>query len=49
MWIKKHDGKNNVCGQKLKKLRENRLDKTSQRKMADLLQMEDLDIEKNPI
>lgn len=42
-------GENNVCGQKVKKIREKLPDKTSQRKLADMLQMVGLDIDKNAV
>lgn len=42
-------GTNNICGQKIKDLRKNLPDKISQRKLADLLQMAGLDIDKNVI
>ena len=40
------DGENNICGQKVKEIRERLPEKTSQRKLADMLQMEGLDIDK---
>lgn len=43
------DGANNVCGQKLKKIRESLPEKTSQRKLADMLQVVGLDIDKNAV
>lgn len=43
------DGKNNICGKKISKIRMNLPEKTSQRKLADLLQIEGLDIDKNAI
>lgn len=43
------NGKNNICGHKIKNLRENLLNKTSQRKLADILQIAGLDIDKNGI
>lgn len=46
---KAEDGGNNVCGQKLKKIRENLPDKTSQRELADMLQRAGLDIDKNAV
>ena len=42
-------GENNVCGQKVKEIREKLPDKTSQRKLADMLQMAGLDIDKNAV
>ena len=44
-----HDGKNNICGKRISKYRLNLPQKTSQRKLADLLQIEGLDIDKNAI
>lgn len=43
------DGKNNICGKKISEYRLNLPEKTSQRKLADLLQIEGLDIDKNAI
>lgn len=42
---KAKDGGNNICGQRIKEIRENLPEKTSQRKLADMLQMAGLDIE----
>lgn len=42
-------GENNVCGQRVKEIREKLPDKTSQRKLADMLQMAGLDIDKNAV
>ena len=48
MFINKtKDGKNNICGEQISKLRKNM--KISQRKLADLLQINGLDIDKNAI
>ena len=48
MFINKtKDGKNNICGEQIGKLRKNM--KISQRKLADLLQINGLDIDKNAI
>jgi len=50
MYKNKADGGlNNICGQKIRKLRESKADKTSQRQFADMLQMEGLDLDKNAI
>ncbi|MDC7290197.1 helix-turn-helix domain-containing protein [Blautia schinkii] len=46
---KSQDGSNNICGKKMKKFRGNLQDKTSQRKLADMLQAEGLDIDKNAV
>ena len=43
------DGTNNICGCKVKKIRENLSERTSQRKLADMLQLAGLDIDKNGI
>ena len=43
------DGENNICGQKVKEIRERLPEKTSQRKLADMLQMAGLDIDKNAV
>ncbi len=43
------DGKNNICGKKVSEFRLKLPEKTSQRKLADLLQIEGLDIDKNAI
>ena len=40
---------NNICGQKVKEIRERLPEKTSQRKLADMLQMEGLDLDKNAV
>ena len=46
---KADDGGNNICGKKVKRIRENLPEKTSQRKLADMLQMAGLDIDKNAV
>ena len=43
------DGGNNICGQRIKEIREKLPEKTSQRKLADMLQRAGLDIDKNVI
>ena len=43
------DNRNNICGKKIKTIRKNLPQKTSQRKLADLLQVAGLDIDKNAI
>lgn len=43
------DSENNICGQKVKEIRERLPEKTSQRKLADMLQMEGLDLDKNAV
>lgn len=50
MYKNKADGgANNICGMRIKKFRENLPLKTSQRQLADILQIEGLDIDKNAI
>ena len=46
---KSEDGSNNICGEKVKRYRQAMPQKTSQRKLADLLQVEGLDLDKNAI
>lgn len=46
---KSEDGTNNICGLKVKQYRLAMPKKTSQRKLADLLQVEGLDLDKNAI
>ena len=46
---KAENGTNNVCGEKVKQYRLAMPKKTSQRKLADLLQIEGLDLDKNAI
>lgn len=43
------DGENNICGQKVREIREWFPEKISQRKLADMLQMAGLDIDKNAV
>ena len=43
------DGRNNICGRKVKALREARSPKLSQRGLADLLQLNGLDVDKNAV
>lgn len=43
------DGRNNVCGLKIREIRLSLPDKVSQRKLADMLQVVGLDIDKNGI
>lgn len=42
-------GGNNICGEKVKELRKLLSEKTSQRKFAEMLQIEGLDIDKNAV
>ena len=46
---KAENGLNNICGFKIKKLRESLQDKPSQRQLADMLQREGWDLDKNAI
>lgn len=46
---KSEDGLNNICGAKIKAFRLAMPKKTSQRKLADLLQMQGLDLDKNAV
>lgn len=46
---KAEGGNNNICGRRIKEIRENLPEKTSQRKLADMLQMAGLDIDKNAV
>lgn len=46
---KASDGRNNICGQKIKEIRLNLSVKTSQRRLAEMLQIAGLDIDKNGI
>lgn len=46
---KSSDGSNNLCGRKIKQLRENLPNNVSQRKFADMLQINGLDLDKNAI
>ncbi len=43
------DGDNNICGKKVKEIREKLPERTSQRKFADMLQIAGLDIDKNAV
>lgn len=43
------DGSNNICGQNLKRIRKKLPDKTSQRKLADMLLIQGIDVDKNAI
>ena len=46
---KAENGRNNICGQKIKLFRESLPEKTSQRKFAEMLQVHALDIDKNAV
>lgn len=43
------DGRNNICGKKVKRIREHLPKKTSQKKLADILQISGIDLDKNAI
>ena len=42
-------GRNNICGERVRKFRLLLPDKTSQRKFADMLQLAGLDVDKNAV
>ena len=46
---KAENGNNNLCGPKVKALREKLSPKTSQKKLADMLQLAGLDVDKNAV
>lgn len=46
---KSETGLNNICGEKVRDFRLAMPEKTSQRKLADLLQVEGLDLDKNAV
>lgn len=46
---KARDGRNNICGRKVREFRLEMPEKTSQRKFADLLQLAGLDLDKNAV
>ena len=46
---KSSNGSNNICGKKIKELRLQLPEKTTQRKFADMLQIHGLDLDKNAI
>lgn len=43
------DGRNNICGHRIKKFREALAGTPSQKQFADLLQLEGLDLDKNAV
>ena len=49
MYKNRNNGRNNVCGKKIARLRQERVPKTSQRALADLLQLEGIDLDLNAI
>ena len=46
---KTSDGKNNICGKKISELRKQQSPKMSQRLLAEIVQIEGLDLDKNAI
>ncbi len=46
---KSKDGKNNICGRKISELRTNHVPKMSQRALADKLQLNGIDVDKNAV
>ena len=46
---KSDSGRNNICGKRIRQFREQLTPKTSQRAFADLLQMAELDLDKNAV
>lgn len=46
---KLQSGQNNICGKNIKRLRQQLSEKTSQRKLAEMLQIKGLDLDKNAI
>ena len=49
MFKNKNDGKNNLCGEKIKELRLSYPTKLSQRALADKVQLIGIDVDKNAI
>ena len=49
MFKNKNDGRNNLCGEKINKLRTNYPIKLSQRALADKMQLIGIDVDKNAI
>ena len=49
MFKNKNDGKNNLCGEKVRELRLNYPTKLSQRALADKMQLIGIDVDKNAI
>lgn len=43
------DGRNNICGKRIKKFRERLPEKTSQKQFSDMLQIAGLDVDKNAV
>lgn len=46
---KAKNGRNNICGQKIYELRKNSIQKMSQRMLAERLQLEGIDVDKNAV
>lgn len=46
---KTQNGKNNICGERIAQIRKNAVQKTSQRMLAEKLQLLGLDVDKNAI
>ena len=46
---KTDEGRNNICGKRIKEIRESLPERTSQRKLADMLQVAGLDLDKNAV
>ena len=46
---KSESGANNICGAKIRDIRKSMPIKTSQRKLAEMLQIEGLDVDKNAV
>ena len=49
MFKNKNDGRNNLCGEKIRELRLNHPTKLSQRALADKMQLIGIDVDKNAI
>lgn len=46
---KSADNRNNICGKKIEEIRKKLPEKTSQKKLADMLQAAGLDVDKNAV
>ena len=46
---KSKDGLNNICGKNIRRIRKGLPENTSQKRLADLLQVEGIDVDKNAI
>ena len=49
MFKNKNESSNNICGKKIKTVRQAMIPKLSQRGLSDLLQLEGLDLDKNAV